>query len=289
MDPTMSHGGHETGPTFAALWSPGFLLLLIVVGVLYTLAVGRWRKDFANSEPVALKQKLWFWLGLALWYAAEGSPLSYYGHHYFFSVHMFQQSILYLIMPPCFLLGLPGWLLRPALNGETAKRVMRFLTNPLLSLFLFNFIFSMYHIPMIMDALMVNATALFVYKIFFLLAAFQMWFPVFCPLPEYNTMSEMKRMAYIFVNGILLTPACALIIFAKDPMYAMYSAVPEQFLLLPMLDDQQLGGVIMKIVQEIVYGMALGFTFFRWYRRERKQDDELPDEPYFSAGSANRA
>ncbi|MDQ1911515.1 cytochrome c oxidase assembly protein [Paenibacillus sp. GD4] len=39
------------------------------------------------------------------------------------------------------------------------------------------------------------------------------------------------------------------------------------------MNDQSFGGVIMKIVQEIVYGWALGYIFYRWYRRERK--DEL--------------
>jgi putative membrane protein len=41
-----------------------------------------------------------------------------------------------------------------------------------------------------------------------------------------------------------------------------------------VINDQQLGGVIMKIVQEIVYGIALAYTFFRWYRTERKQEEE---------------
>ncbi|MED4599922.1 cytochrome c oxidase assembly protein [Paenibacillus validus] len=292
MDSTVSHSGHGAAGTFAELWSPGLLLLLLVVGVLYTLCVNAWRHRFADSEPVPLKLQLYGWLGLILWYAAEGSPLAYYGHHYFFSVHMFQQSILYLIMPPLLLLGLPGWLMRSAIQGETAKRVVYIMTNPVLALFLFNFIFSVYHIPVVMDWLMTHPTILTLYKAVFLLSAFMLWFPVFCPMPEYSRMSELKRMAYIFINGVLLTPACALIIFAKDPMYAMYSAVPEYHLLLPMLDDQQLGGVIMKIVQEIVYGMALGYTFYRWYRRERKREDEeeFADDDYYPAsGNVNRA
>ncbi|UUZ90935.1 cytochrome c oxidase assembly protein [Paenibacillus sp. P25] len=269
-----SQAGHEAAATFAQLWSPGFLLVLIVVGVLYTLAVGRWRSHFAGSEPVSGKQRLWFWLGLACWYAAEGSPLAFYGHHYMFSAHMLQQSFLYLIMPPFLLSGTPGWSLRSIIRGRGWDRFMRAATSPLFSLFLFNFIFSMYHIPMVMDYLMEHEMLMDGYQVIFLAAAFQLWFPVFCPLPEYNVMSELKKMGYIFLNGILLTPACALIIFASQPMYAMFADVPAQYMLLPTLDDQQLGGVIMKIIQEIVYGIALAYTFFRWYRTERKKEDE---------------
>ncbi|AFC27407.1 hypothetical protein PM3016_435 [Paenibacillus mucilaginosus 3016] len=291
MPANVSHAGHGAESTFAALWSPGLLLLLTVVGILYTLAVGRWRKEIPDSEPVPLKQRIWFWTALVLWYAAEGSPLSYYGHHYYFSVHMFQQSILYLIMPPILLLGLPAWLLRAAIRTERVKRIVWWLTSPVFALFFFNFIFSMYHIPMVMDWLMARPAALSAYKAIFLFSAFQLWFPVFCPLPEYSRMSELKKMGYIFLNGVLLTPACALIIFAGKPMYEMYAAVPPELLYLPMVDDQQLGGVIMKIVQEIVYGWALWYTFIRWYRRERKQDEEeeFRESSYLTSSTMNRA
>ncbi|MCZ8514102.1 cytochrome c oxidase assembly protein [Paenibacillus filicis] len=279
--------------TFTELWSPGFMLMLVVVGVLYTLAVTRWRYHFAGNEQTGFKQQAWFLGGLAIWYAAEGSPISFYGHHYSFSAHMLQQSMLYLIMPPFLLLGMPGWLLRGAIRGKTADRMMRFVTSPLVSLFTFNLIFSMYHMPKIMDFLMAHAMLMLLYQIVFLLAAFQMWFPVFCPLPEYNQMSELKKLGYIFLNGILLTPACALIIFASHPMYAMYANVPEQYLLLPIIDDQQLGGVIMKIIQEIVYGVALAHTFFKWYRTERKKEEEedlLPNSAYLHPqGNTNGA
>jgi putative membrane protein len=55
----------------------------------------------------------------------------------------------------------------------------------------------------------------------------------------------------------------------------MYSNVTVPFAHLSPLDDQQLGGVIMKIIQEIVYGATLAYIFFRWYRRERKEDDDM--------------
>ena len=75
-----------------------------------------------------------------------------------------------------------------------------------------------------------------------------MWFPVFCPLPELNRLNDLKKMAYIFGNGVLLTPACALIIFADSIIYDMYANVTVPFAHLSPLDDQQLGGVIMKII-----------------------------------------
>ena len=43
---------------------------------------------------------------------------------------------------------------------------------------------------------------------------------------------------------------------------------------MPVVQDQQTGGIIMKIVQEIVYGTIIGYVFFRWARREREKDKE---------------
>ncbi|MDF2959021.1 MAG: cytochrome oxidase assembly protein [Paenibacillus sp.] len=271
------HMGHaESGAfsEFAAMWSPGLILIILIVGWLYVKAVNRWRDQFADSSKVGTGRQIYFLAGLVLFYIAEGSPLYYYGHHYSFSAHMLQQSISYLIVPPMLLYATPGWLLRPLFVNRAADMVMKIFTSPLVSLFTFNLIFSLYHIPVIMDALMANPLLHTLYKIVFMLAAFQLWFPVFCPLPEYNRINDMRKMAYIFVNGILLTPACALIIFASEPLYASYKGISEQYLFMSVLNDQQLGGVVMKIVQEVVYGIALAYTFFHWYRTERKQEEE---------------
>ena len=40
-----------------------------------------------------------------------------------------------------------------------------------------------------------------------------------------------------------------------------------------ILHDQQLGGVLMKIIQEIVYGVMLFYIFIAWYRKERDEEN----------------
>ncbi|MBB3854344.1 hypothetical protein DV713_08435 [Parageobacillus thermoglucosidasius] len=61
---------------------------------------------------------------------------------------------------------------------------------------------------------------------------------------------------------MLLTTACALIIFANEPFYTVYYDAPQLFKTLSPLVDQQAGGVIMKVVQEIVYGTMIECVFF---------------------------
>lgn len=273
---------------FFDLWSPVLLLVLIIIGYVYSRLVAKGNKPSADPEEVTLGQKSSFYTGLALFYIGQGSPINYIGHHYLFSMHMLQQTIVYLIVPIFIWSGLPASLIRPLLKITAVRALFSFFTRPLIALFLFNMLFSIYHMPFIMDGLMKNELLLLGYHTVLLVSAFIMWFPVFCPIPELNRLSELKKIAYIFGNGVLLTPACALIIFAESVIYDMYRDVVVPFPHLSPLDDQQLGGVIMKIVQEIVYGSVLAYVFFKWYRRERKEEDDS-DSFHLQEGADTRS
>jgi putative membrane protein len=54
---------------------------------------------------------------------------------------------------------------------------------------------------------------------------------------------------------------------------------PEMFNGLPLMEDQQLGGVLMKIIQELVLGVVLGYIFFTWYRKENGVEEEIDPVP----------
>ncbi|MBP1965065.1 cytochrome c oxidase assembly protein [Paenibacillus aceris] len=260
---------------FFELWNPVLLLVIVVVGYIYRRFVAKGKGNSTDVEPVSASQQISFYVGLALFYIGQGSPINYIGHHYLFSMHMLQQTILYLIVPICIWLGTPAWMMRSIMKITVIRAIFSFFTRPLIALFLFNMLFSIYHMPMVMDYLMINDLPLFGYHTMLLFTAFMMWFPVFCPLPEMNRLNDLKKMAYIFGNGVLLTPACALIIFADTIIYDMYANVTVPFAHLSPLDDQQLGGVLMKMIQEVVYGATLAYIFFRWYRRERKEENDM--------------
>lgn len=48
---------HGSNPGFADLWSPGVLLITLLVGYVYFYLVGPGRHRFANSEPVSAGKK----------------------------------------------------------------------------------------------------------------------------------------------------------------------------------------------------------------------------------------
>jgi putative membrane protein len=270
---------------FSALWGPGVLVFVLVIGFLYFMLVGPWRQYFKHSQPVGRGAKAWFVAAMLVYYASQGSPLAYYAHNYLFSAHMLQMSLAYLAVPPMIYMALPGWAIQAVLDSRLIKPWISLAMHPLITLLGFNFIFSMYHVPLIFNAVFDHPFYHQAVHFVLLFLAFHMWFPIFNTVSGRAELSDLKKMGYIFADGVLLTPACATIIFANKLLYEHYMNAPQLFFLLPPLDDQQLGGVIMKIAQEIIYGIILAHLFFTWYSKERKKEQE-EDELLYAKLSA---
>jgi putative membrane protein len=280
---------------FRALWSPYFLAVMILITVLYFIIIGPWSSKFKDSNPVTTKQQILFVVGILALYISKGSPVDLLGH-IMFSAHMTQMAVLYLIVPPLLILGIPDWLWKAIIYRPVIKPFLKVFTSPIIALILFNGVFSLYHVPLVFDYVKTDPVyhATMTTIIFF--GAMFMWWPLLNTLPDWSSLTGIKKVGYIFANGVLLTPACALIIFATDPLYVTYSEPqawinalqlcvpadtlsglnltgPEMFNTLPLVEDQQLGGVVMKIIQEIVYGTILAYIFFQWARKERQKDE----------------
>lgn len=258
--------------TYGSNWNYQLNLVFLAIGILYVWLTGPFRKRFPEAEPVPGWRKLCFLSGLILYFFALGSPLNLMAHE-LFSMHMMQMSLLYFAVPPLLLLGMPAYLLRPVVTLKGVRGVIRFFTKPLISLFFFNGTFSFYHVPAVFDAIMKEHAWHNLSHGILLFAALCMWWPVVSPLPEWDHMKPIPKLGFIFANGILLTPACAMITFTNIVLYQSYMEMSQVFPVMSPLHDQQLGGVIMKIMQEIVYITALGLVFLKWIRQEKVKDE----------------
>ncbi|MEB3102299.1 cytochrome c oxidase assembly factor CtaG [Ferviditalea candida] len=286
--------------SFRVIWSPFFLSVVLIIALVYLLLVGPWRHRFEGSTKVSSGKKAWFLAGLLIYYMTQGGPMNLLGH-LIFSVHMLNMALVYLVVPLFILLGIPGWLLRPALRIQWAKSLLYSLTNPIITVLLFNALFSFYHWPSVLDFVMTHFIIHRLFDAIMLIAAFMMWWPIVTPLPETERLSDLQKMGYVFANGVLLTPACGLITFADHTLYStfsdpnvwatamgycvpdgtpaellsQFSGGPKFFFILSALEDQQLGGVLMKLTQEAVYGTVLAYIFFKWYRKENPKRNEI--------------
>lgn len=281
---------------FQEVWSPMYFFATIAVIIAYLYIVGPWREKHFPTEPKATAgQKTLFISAALLYYLTNGGPLSLLGH-IMFSFHMVNMSISYLIVPPMVLWSIPSFVWKKIFAAPFWQKFRLFM-HPIVTLILFNMTFSVYHVPVVHDYVMTNFTIHRIYYIAMLIMAFMMWWHVVSPVKEWAKLSYVKKMAYIFANGVLLTPACALIIFGNNPLYSIYYdpetwvramgycipgdtsfllaefGGPQFFSSFTVVEDQQTGGIIMKLVQELIYGILLAFVFKEWFTKEHKQDD----------------
>lgn len=285
--------------SFYDVWSPLFLAATVLVNILYFGLTGPFRDRFLSSEPVPVLKKLLFVLGTSLLYLAHGGPINMMSHM-MFTFHMALMALSYMVVPPLIMLAIPSWLWCYLLDRQPL-RCLKLFTHPILCTVLFNALFSFYHVPAVHDYVMTYYTEHVLYYMILFITALLMWWPIVVPVPEWNTLTHVKKMGYIFLNGILITPACALIIFASDPLYAVYvdkeawvQAMgycisgdaakmlaafegPDFFNWFDPIEDQQLGGILMKLFQETMYACVLFFVFTQWFRREGKDDDYFVD------------
>jgi putative membrane protein len=281
---------------FRALWSPYFLAAIVLITIAYFLITVKYRHLFKGSEPLKPAQGILFGTVMILLYVIKGSPLDLMGHIMFYA-HMIQMALLFLLIPPILILAVPEWIWKKLWSMKIVSGIFTFFTKPLLALLLFNGMFSLYHMPLVFDQVKTDFWFHAVYtSVLFVFASF-MWWPLINKLDKQSSLSGLKKVAYVFASGVLLTPACALIIFNDQPMYSAYSdpAVwmeamalcvpagtlanlslngPEMFASMSLLHDQQLGGVLMKVIQEIIYGTLLARVFYEWYRKDQEEAEE---------------
>ncbi|MFA1818689.1 cytochrome c oxidase assembly factor CtaG [Virgibacillus oceani] len=289
---------------FRALWSPYFLLFVAGLALLYFLVTGPLRHKFGGDDKPTIKQQILVYTALVLLYIVKGSPIDLLSH-IMLSFHMAQMAIFYLLFPILVIKGIPVWIWEKVVYTPVIKPVLRVLTKPVVSILLFNSLFSLYHIPAIHDFTKTSQLVHTSVSLTILVAAFIVWWPVLSPIKEMDTMKPLVKILYIFANGVLITPACALIIFSNTPLYATYSSEgawmqamalcvpgnvldgiapaisgPQMFSPMSTLEDQQLGGIIMKIMQEITYGVILAIVFFKWFNKDSLKVDPIPAESH---------
>lgn len=282
---------------FQALWSPYLLVFtLLIIGVYFLFTI-KWRNRFEDSQPLKKMEAIAFVSAFILFYVVKGSPVDLLGH-ILFSVHMVQMALLLMLIPALFISGIPPWMWRKFLSVKFFKVVFRFFTKPILALLVFSALFSVYHLPVVLDTIKLHEWLHSLVTFILFLSAVFLWWPIVNKLEGENQVHGLKKIGYLIGSAILITPACALIIFATNPMYSTYSdgevwlkamelcvpastlstlnlSGPELFTNMPVVEDQQLGGVIMKIIQEVIYGVFLAMIFFQWYKSEQENADEI--------------
>jgi putative membrane protein len=249
-----------------AAWSwqwrayPGVWLFLIALLLLRRAA---WQRASIEAGP---RRPLLFSLGLLCIWLAVDWPIGPLGAGYLLSAHTISFILLGMIAPALLLLGLPLAAWRPASASLTSG--LRFLAAPLPALVLFNGTLMLTHLPDFVDGWMNTQLGTFGNDLAWLLAGAVLWWPVMAPRPRLGRLSAPAQMGYLFVASILPTIPAMLLVFASFPAYGLYELAPRVFPILNAGNDQQLAGLLMKVIGDIPLWTGFGIVFFRWQRHE---------------------
>ncbi len=129
----------------------------------------------------------------------------------------------------------------------------------------FNGIFSIYHLPVVLDFLKQSGMLHSAFNVLLFALALLMFYPIFNRVePQERHMGGLFKLLYALSSGVL------------DGLTGQgLISGPEYFTNTTPIMDQQTGGIIMKVLQEVFFGFMLGYIFFNWYRNERKDEDEV--------------
>ncbi|MGN7385940.1 cytochrome c oxidase assembly protein [Sporosarcina sp. SAFN-015] len=204
-------------------WDLSLLAVLICLACCYLFLVQRYSKMVLGN-----KQTFLFLLGFLLFYFTIGSPFAVISH-LSFSLHMIQMSILYFIIPPLLLLGIPERLFIKAIELPKPRWIKKCKVPPKIALYIFAVLLFLYHLPFILTFLSTTSLLQNGYITILFSLSFTMWSPIASPDSKRQLCrQEMKR--YAMTSGYVLMPACLFFIVAafiggiENPLFTQLTA-----------------------------------------------------------------
>lgn len=253
---------------------PLLLITLLGVGWLYALAVGPCRSRICHAAKFPLRPCILFYSGLTITYLAVGSPLDQIGEQFLFSAHMLQHMLLIYCASTLFIYGTPAWLIDWLLKPVAITRTMRVLTHPACGGLLFTFVYTIWHVPALYEAALQDKRIhILEHWTMFSLGLIMLW-PYLTNSSLVPRRSYGVRMVAIFLLMVGQLPVFAFLSFAGEAIYPTYEWAPRIIDLDP-LNDQILGGIIMKVVNMGFSLTILGISFYHWAKSEEKDDPAM--------------
>lgn len=253
---------------------------------LYLWAVGPLRRRYGWGEPPGAGRVTALLGGTAILFLSLNGPIHDLSDNYLFSAHMVQHMLITLVVPPLFLLGTPPWLLRPLLRPGPLRRIAGFVTSPFVAFTIYNVVFIAWHFPAAYNLALVNHDVHIVQHLSFIAAAVIMWWPIAGPITNLSRLSSPLQLLYIFALGLPMSVVAAFISLSGSVVYEFYEAAPRVFAL-SALEDQQVGGLIMWVPGMLIFWSAMTVVFFRWARREEREERQAvpPEQELARAGA----
>ena len=242
------------------------LIALILLGGYAVRVIGP--KAVRDGSPIVTRRQVrWFVGGIAVLWLASDWPVHDIAEERLYSVHMAQHVLLSYVAAPLFLLATPTWLAR-LLVGE--GRWLRHLCHPVAAAVIFNSVVILTHWQNMVNTSVTNPGVHYGLHVLLVFASLLVWMPICGPVPELR-LSLPGQMVFLFMMSVIPTVPAAWLTFAEGIVYSAYD-VPERLWGLSATTDQQLAGLIMKLIAGFYLWGLIIVLFFKWAKRNMEAE-----------------
>lgn len=230
----------------AALHLGEFLPPLVAM-VVYMLAYGTRGQTLAQQRrPVAPWRVGCFLAGVVLAAVVQCPPLDGLADEMLIA-HMVQHLLIGDIAPLLVVLGLTGPLLQPLLRLRAA-RWLRWLSHPVVALYLWALDYYVWHLPLLYQAALRHDLVHALEHAFYFWFGLLLWLALLGPLPKPRWFGNWARLGYVVVVRFAGAALANAFVWGGTVFYPYYNGRDARFGL-SALSDQNVGGAIMMLEQ----------------------------------------
>ncbi len=297
----LAHGEAPGKPGFETIFTGWELEPLAIVG----LGLGGWLywtglRAVNRAHPRAPFPAWRAWCfagGMAALVVALLSPLARYDTS-LFSVHMWQHMLITLVAAPLLALGAPITLALRAASARVRRewllpvlhsRVVAALSFPVVAWLVLGGTMWFTHFSPVFDAALESAWLHRLEHLWYLVAALLFWWPAVAADPVRWRMNHPLRLLYLFLQMPQNSFLGVAIYSSSNVIFDHYATVERTWGPSP-LSDQELAGVTMWVVGDLLFLLAVGLVALGWVRHEeleaRRQDRALARKRAAATASA---
>lgn len=250
--------------------SPPMVAMLAIV----VLAYARRARTLAKSgRPVSAWRRVCFYSAAFVLLAEPLSPIGASADNSFTS-HMLEHLLIGDLAALLMVLGITGPLIAPLLKLDLVSE-LRVLAHPLVALPLWTINLYVWHLPFMMEAAIRNDSVHVIQHMLFFGFGFNMWMPLFGPLPTpvwFNNIAKLGYIVTVRLAGVLLGN---FLVFSGRVYYESYIGADNVWGLSALADQSTAGAVMMT------EGTLVTFALFAWLfvkaAREGEESQQLVD------------
>jgi putative membrane protein len=276
-----AHGGSPPEPTLATIfsaWSGEPLPWVAIVAATGAYLTAVWMVDRAHPATRVPRWRIAAWLaGVAVIAVALVSAVDIYAGS-LFSVHMVQHLLLAMVAPPLLALGAPvtlalracpAYIRRTVLLPILHSRIVKAVSWPPVGWILLAVVMWATHFSPLFNAALENEALHSLEHGLYLVAGLLFWWPVIGADPIRWRLGPISRMAYLAAQMPANTAVGLAIYFAPVVLYPHYALLGRTWGPDP-LTDQQIAGIVMWGVGDIIILGALVLAIAAWLRADER-------------------